>query len=130
MNEKIKKIKNSRAFVFFVICMIGLAVFGVSVFFYGVGYSGGWNDRDRLSMIPGIPGDEGQWFAVNHSFFHVYKWEITGNNAWRFFWEVISFENMSGIHVVEFPDDGVMWKVLPFDRVHHPDDNVTVATAR
>ncbi len=63
--------------------------------------------------------NDGQWFAVNHSFIHVYKWEDT-ESGWRFYFEEISFENMTGSHLIIFPDDGDMWLTLPSMLVRNP----------
>ena len=76
-------------------------------------------NNSRESIQPDPYKEDGQWFAVNHSFIHVYKWEDT-ESGWRFYFEEIPFENMTGSHLIVFPEDGDMWLTLPSMLVRNP----------
>ena len=116
LKEKIEK--HKKAIIVYVVLVMLVAMIFVSVAAYQIGYNDG---EEGKSTIPCPSFEEGQWFGVNNSFVRVYKWEITGNNTWRFYWEWISFENMTGSHVIQFPDDGNMWTSIPFGLVRSPD---------
>lgn len=116
MNLKEKVEKHKKLIVFFILSITVLSMMFLSVTAYQRGYDDG---RNAIYLDP--YSTEDQWFAVNHSFVRVYKWEITGNDTWRFYWEWISFENMSGLRLIQFPLDGVMWTNIPFGLVKTPD---------
>ena len=116
MTIKEKVEKHKKAITIYLLLVVVVAMVPISVAVYQRGYEDG---RSDLFLDPYSSVD--QWFAVNHSFARVYKWEITGNNTWRFHWEWVPFENMTGLHFIQFPLNGNMWTDIPFGLVRTPD---------
>ena len=83
------------------------------------GWDAGYMYRDNL--YKDNPGWE-QWFAVNGSFIKVCNWTATASGH-RFSIDYVDFNNMTGMHLIEFSLAGVNWTTLPLDRVNPPSDD-------
>ena len=113
--------KHKKLLYAWVIC----AILGTYIVSIGLAYDRGFEKGYDYGRINNINEPPSQWFGVNNSFAKIYGWERTGNDSWRFYWEWFSFENMTGTHTIEFAEDG-MWTVIPFDRVKHVDDIISI----
>lgn len=118
LKEKISD--HKKAITVYLIMVTIVAMVFISNTAYQKGFEDG-RSEPYLDPFSNNTTSNDQWFAVNHSFLRVYKWEITGNDTWRFYWEWVDFENMTGLHLIQFPPDGNMWTEIPFGLVKTPD---------
>ena len=123
-----EKIKTSTKIVGAIV-VIGVALtcfMLIAQISYNNGQHEGWyaGFRYRDNLYKDNLGWE-QWFAVNGSFIKVCNWTATASGH-RFSINYFDFNNMTGMHLIEFPSDGI-WITLPLDRLNPPlDDTVRI----